>query len=175
MTDLFSLAAYDFDLPDANIAQTPIEPRHAARLLVLDPATGTLTHHTVADLPRLLPPGTLLVVNDTRVVPARLLGHKESGGRVELLLTRLDHAGKGIILLHDTRPQTAKMLPALLRELKTRGYKVVHIVPTKGDAPTALSKAEPGWTSETEANIAKVWPKILAEKRRLAKGAGQGG
>ena len=93
---------------------------------------------------------------------------------MELLLTRLDHAGKGIILLHDTRPQTAKMLPALLRELKTRGYKVVHIVPAKGDAPTALAKAEPGWTSETEANIAKVWPKILAEKRRLAKGAGQG-
>ena len=94
---------------------------------------------------------------------------------MELLLTRLDHAGKGIILLHDTRPQTAKMLPALLRELKVRGYKVVHIVPAKGDTPTALSKAEPGWTSETEANIAKVWPKILAEKRRLAKGAGQGG
>jgi peptidoglycan/xylan/chitin deacetylase (PgdA/CDA1 family) len=93
---------------------------------------------------------------------------------MELLLARLDHAGKGIILLHDTRPQTAKMLPALLRELKTRGYKVVHIVPAKGDAPTALAKAEPGWTSETEANIAKVWPKILAEKRRLAKGTGQG-
>ena len=91
---------------------------------------------------------------------------------MELLLTRLDHAGKGIILLHDTRPQTAKMLPALLRELKTRGYKVVHIVPAKGDAPTALAKADPGWTSETEANIAKVWPKILAQKRRIAKGAG---
>ena len=93
---------------------------------------------------------------------------------MELLLSRLDQAGRGIILLHDTRPQTAKMLPALLRELKTRGYKVVHIVPAKRDAPTALAKAEPGWTSETEANIAKVWPKILAEKRRLAKGAGQG-
>ncbi len=47
-----------------------------------------LAHHTVADLPQLLPPGALLVVNDTRVVPARLLGHKASGGRVELLLTR---------------------------------------------------------------------------------------
>ena len=88
---------------------------------------------------------------------------------MELLLTRLDHAGKGIILLHDTRPQTAKMLPALLRELKTRGYRVAHIVPARGDAPTALARAEPGWTSETEANIAKVWPKILAQKRRAAK------
>jgi len=89
---------------------------------------------------------------------------------MELLLARLDHAGKGIILLHDTRPQTAKMLPALLRELKARGYKVVHMIPARDDAPTPLTKAAPGWTSETEANIAKVWPKILAEKRRLAKG-----
>ena len=94
---------------------------------------------------------------------------------MELLLMRLDHAGKGIILLHDTRPQTARMLPALLRELKTRGYRVVHIVPAKGDAPTPLTKAGPGWTSETEANIAKVWPKILAEKRRLAKGTHSSG
>ena len=94
---------------------------------------------------------------------------------MELLLTRLDHAGKGIILLHDTRPQTAKMLPALLRELKARNYKVVHIVPARDDAPTPLAKAGPGWTSETEVNIAKVWPKILAEKRRLAKGGAPGG
>ena len=91
---------------------------------------------------------------------------------MELLLTRLDKAGKGIILLHDTRPQTAKMLPDLLRELKTRGYRVVHIVPARGDEPTALTKAEPGWTSETEAAIAKVWPKILVEKRRMAKPTG---
>ena len=67
------------------------------------------------------------------------------------------------------------MLPALLRELKTRGYKVVYIVPAKADAPTVLSKAEPGWASETEAYISKVQPKILAVQRRLAKGAGQGG
>ena len=90
---------------------------------------------------------------------------------MELLLSRLDQAGKGIILLHDTRPQTAKLLPDLLRALKTRGYRIVHIVPAKDDAETPLAKAGPGWSSETEVNIAKVWPKILAEKRRLAKGA----
>ncbi len=90
---------------------------------------------------------------------------------LELLLGRLDQAGKGIVLLHDTRPQTAKMLPDLLRALKARGYRIVHMVPAKDDAPTPLAKAGPGWTSEAEASIAKVWPKILAEKRRLAKAA----
>ncbi len=92
---------------------------------------------------------------------------------MELLLSRLDQAGKGIILLHDTRPQTAKMLPELLRALKARGYRIVHLVPAKDDAPTPLAKAGPSWSSETEANIAKVWPKILAEKRRMAKGAAE--
>ena len=82
------LRAYDFALPDAAIAQTPLEPRHAARLLVLTRTGEALAHHTVADLPELLPRRALLVVNDTRVVPARLLGQKASGGRVELLLTR---------------------------------------------------------------------------------------
>lgn len=82
------LADYDFDLPDDLIAQTPIEPRHASRLLVLNRHSGVVDHRGVADLPTLLTPGTLLVVNDTRVVPARLLAHKDTGGKVELLLTR---------------------------------------------------------------------------------------
>lgn len=88
MTDEFDLGAYAFDLPESAIAQLPVEPRHAARLLTLNRQTGALGHHTVADLPDLLPAETLLVVNDTRVVPARLLGRKASGGKVELLLTR---------------------------------------------------------------------------------------
>ena len=86
---------------------------------------------------------------------------------MDLLLTRLEAVGKGIVLLHDTRPQTAQMLPRLLRELKVRGYRIVHIVPGKG--PTPLAEVDPAtFTSETEAAIAKVWPKILAEKRHAA-------
>ena len=82
-----ALADYDFDLPDAQIAQHAVEPRDAARLLVAWRSREGLAHHVVADLPDLLPRRTLLVVNDTRVVPARLLGHKrDSGGAVELLL-----------------------------------------------------------------------------------------
>ena len=83
---------FDFDLPADRIAQTPAAERQAARLLVLDRATGALRHHTVGALPALLTPGDLLVVNDTRVVPARLRGRRvPSGGAVEcLLLSRRD-------------------------------------------------------------------------------------
>ncbi len=98
-----SLADYDFDLPDALIAQEAVEPRDAARMLVASLASDALAHHVVADLPDLLPRGTLLVVNDTRVVPARLLGHKrDSGGAVELLLVA-PFAGAGDDGLRDQR------------------------------------------------------------------------
>ena len=83
---------FEFELPPDRIAQTPAPDREAARLLVLDRDSGVVRHRTVADLPDLLRPGDLLVVNDTRVFPARLLGRRvPSGGAVEcLLLTRFD-------------------------------------------------------------------------------------
>jgi S-adenosylmethionine:tRNA ribosyltransferase-isomerase len=79
--------AFDYDLPDAAIAQTPIEPRDAARLLV-DRGAGEPVDHHVRDLPDLLTPGDLLVVNDTRVIPARLQLTKATGGRAEVLLAQ---------------------------------------------------------------------------------------
>ena len=81
-------AELDFELPPHFIAQTPIEPRDAARLLRLNAQNGALTHHFVRDLPTLLRRGDLLVFNDTRVLRARLEGFKPSGGRVEALLLR---------------------------------------------------------------------------------------
>ena len=78
---------FDFDLPPELIAQEPPPDRGAARLLVLDRASGSLTHTRVTALPDLLRAGDLLVVNDTRVFPARLLGRRvPSGGAVECLL-----------------------------------------------------------------------------------------
>ena len=80
---------FDYSLPPALIAQTPIEPRDAARLLLLDRAQPGLGDHHVRDLPQLLRPGDVLVFNDTRVLPARLWARKRrTGGRVELLLLR---------------------------------------------------------------------------------------
>ncbi len=75
---------FDFDLPPASIAQEPA-PRGESRLLVLD-RTGPERHARVRDLPRLLRPGDLLVLNDTRVIPARLYGRSAGGGKMEILL-----------------------------------------------------------------------------------------
>jgi S-adenosylmethionine:tRNA ribosyltransferase-isomerase len=82
---MLTLADLDYELPDALIAQAPLEARDAARMLALDRDGGDVSHRRVRDLPTLLPPA-LLVVNDTRVMPARLLGQRPGGGKAELLL-----------------------------------------------------------------------------------------
>ena len=80
---------FDYDLPVERIAQTPLEPRDASRLLVLDRKTGSLSQDHFYQLGDYLRPGDILVMNETRVIPARLFAHKiPSGGRVELLLLR---------------------------------------------------------------------------------------
>jgi S-adenosylmethionine:tRNA ribosyltransferase-isomerase len=82
-------ASFDFDLPDELIAQEPPDPRGASRLLVLRRETGVVEHSTFVRLPELLRAGDLLVLNDTRVFPARLIGRRvPSGGAVECLLLR---------------------------------------------------------------------------------------
>jgi S-adenosylmethionine:tRNA ribosyltransferase-isomerase len=82
--------AFDYDLPAAAIAQVPAEPRDAARLLVSLDAAGAAAHLRVADLAELLGPGDLLVLNDTRVLPARLRLRRATGGAVEVLLLEPD-------------------------------------------------------------------------------------
>jgi len=77
---------FDYELPDEAVAQHPV-PRGESRLLVLD-TDGAERHRTVRDLPRILRTGDLLVLNDTRVIPARLFGRRPTGGRVELLLVK---------------------------------------------------------------------------------------
>lgn len=79
---------FDYNLPPELIAQTPIEPRDASRLLVLNRANGTIAHDRFFNIERYLRPGDLLVANESRVLPARLLGRKQTGGRVEVLLLR---------------------------------------------------------------------------------------
>lgn len=93
-TDL-QLSSYDFDLPETCIAQRPVEPRHAARMLAVEPGGGC-RHLTVWDLQQELRRGDLLVVNDTRVLKARLRARRPSGGAVELLVLEpaAAHAGR---------------------------------------------------------------------------------
>ena len=82
------LSDYDYDLPDDRIAQEPVEPRDAARLLVVPRGGGAVGHRVFRDLPDLLRPDDLLVVNETRVSAVRLLGERAGGGAAEALLLR---------------------------------------------------------------------------------------
>jgi len=90
---------FHFELPDELIAQAPLPERGGSRLLVLDGESRVLRDRMFADLPSLLRRGDLLVLNDTRVLPARLYAQKPSGGRVELLLERLLGARRALFQL----------------------------------------------------------------------------
>lgn len=97
-------AEFDYHLPPELIAQTPIEPRDAARLLRLDRASGAIEHFHFHDLPDLLRPGDVLVVNESRVIPARIFAHKQgSGGAAEILLLRRIDAVTWQVLLRAHR------------------------------------------------------------------------
>lgn len=98
-----NLSDFDYELPPDRIAARPVEPRDAARMLVVDRRTGALTDATVRDLPRFLAPGDLLVVNDTRVLHARLFGKRATGGRVEILLLRREAGAVHEALLRSHR------------------------------------------------------------------------
>ena len=85
---------FDFYLPEELIAQTPLERRDTSRLLTLDKQTGETTHRHFYELPQLLRPGDCLVLNNSRVLPARLIGHRPTGGVCEVLL--LTDKGEGL-------------------------------------------------------------------------------
>ncbi len=88
MKDIYSLESYQFALPEELIAQYPVKPRDSSRLLVLNRDKGTMEDRIFSDILEYVQPGDTLVLNDTRVIPARLYGVKESGARVEILLLK---------------------------------------------------------------------------------------
>jgi S-adenosylmethionine:tRNA ribosyltransferase-isomerase len=89
MPKTFSLADFNYHLPEELIAQYPTKERSESRLMVLQIKSGEISHHTFKDLPQFLDPNDLLVFNDTKVIPARLFAKKETGGKVEILLERV--------------------------------------------------------------------------------------
>ena len=93
-----------YDLPLRLIAQAPLPERSAGRMLVLDRDSGVVTDRRVRDLPEFLGPGDLLVLNDTRVVAARVFGSKPSGGRVEILLERPVGEREALAQLRASKP-----------------------------------------------------------------------
>lgn len=95
MQDLDRLSAYDYTLPDSLIAKVPLSTRDASRLLVVSRQTGQISHRSIRDLPELLAPGDCLVLNNTRVLPARLMGHRAAtGGKWEGLYLGSDESGR---------------------------------------------------------------------------------
>ena len=91
--NLKRLAAYDYDLPKELIAQEPASPRDAAKLMVVNKTTGKIAHRRFFDLPEILGDGDVLVFNDSKVIPARLKGKKETGGVVEIFLLASQKSG----------------------------------------------------------------------------------
>jgi len=131
---------FDYDLPEELIAQAPLPERDASRLLVLPRGGGDLQHRAVRELPALLRPGDLLVVNDARVIPARLFGRKEgSGGKVELLLVEPVGGADWLALGQASKPLREGMQVEVLgnrieiREVRPGGELVVRL-PLDGDA-----------------------------------------
>ena len=94
---------FDYELPPEYIAQTPLEPRDASKLLVLARADGSITHSVFHDIGDYLNPGDLLVVNKTRVIPARIHARKPTGGKVEILLLRKNEHGTWLAMLGGKR------------------------------------------------------------------------
>jgi S-adenosylmethionine:tRNA ribosyltransferase-isomerase len=111
---------FHYDLPEDRIAQAPLPERSASRLLVLDGAIGALADRRFTDLPDLLRPGDLLVLNDTRVIPARLLGRKPTGGAVEVLVERVLDERRLLAHLRASKPPAGGTLLELEGDLPLR-------------------------------------------------------
>jgi len=130
-----SLDAYDFDLPEALIAQRPPERRDGARMLVLDRATGAVSDHRFADLPSFVRAGDAVVLNDTRVVPARLVGARRGGGRAEIFLLERRDDGTWTALVRPGRKLGAGTVVALdgglsahVESVVPEGQRVVRLM-----------------------------------------------
>lgn len=123
-----------YDLPEELIAQTPLERRDGSRLLVLNRQTGALEHRHFYDIVEYLNPGDCLVMNDSRVLPARLLGHRPTGGAVEVLLLRDLGGGDWECLVKPGRKMQEGQevifgdgqLTATVRAVREDGNRVVH-------------------------------------------------
>jgi len=138
------LSQFDYHLPPELIAQTPIEPRHAARLMVINRQTGEISHHTFADIAKFLQPGDLMIANNSRVLPARLYGRKSTGGQVEILLLKprtdlsLSHATTWEVLVGGKRLQ-----PGVIVEISQQPPLSLTVLADLGEARRLVEFNQP--------------------------------
>lgn len=141
---MFDIEAYNYELPQRLIAQVPALRRDHSRLLVVDRLRNSFSGKNFSDLPTLLRPGDLLVVNDTRVVPARLFGRKESGGQVEILVlqhpdsSKEDLSTRSCLLKSSKRPREGSLLyfdPGVTGQVKEVLVNGLVKITFRGDRP----------------------------------------
>jgi S-adenosylmethionine:tRNA ribosyltransferase-isomerase len=139
---------FDYELPPDRIAQEPLPERDASRMLLLDRRTGALAHHHFRELPDLLRPDDVLVVNDSKVIPARLHGRKATGGRAEVLLVRPLADGDWLAMTRPGLPPGGRVVVARdgLRltvealAVGDDGLRTVHLEADSGDVAAALAQ-----------------------------------
>ena len=124
-------SSYDFTLPSELIASHPAHPRDHAKLLVYNRSTDTITHSHFYDLEKFIPKDCALIFNDTKVIKARLFGHKPSGGKIELLINRPLNANDINVYIRgkvkvDTQIEFDEDLVGVVKELKDDGSRVVN-------------------------------------------------
>ncbi|HET8730706.1 MAG TPA: tRNA preQ1(34) S-adenosylmethionine ribosyltransferase-isomerase QueA [Moraxellaceae bacterium] len=157
------LSDFHFDLPDDLIARYPEAVRSASRLLQVDARAGTWHHGRFADVPGLLQPGDLLVFNDTRVMPARLFGQKETGGRFELLVERITGPDEALVhlraskspkagaVLHFGKGVTAVMVERVEALFRLRfSQPVMDVMLAQGELPLPPYMDRPAEGSDAE-------------------------
>ena len=126
-------SSYDFTLPSELIASHPAHPRDHAKLLVYNRSTDTITHAHFYDLEKFIPKDCALIFNDTKVIKARLFGHKPSGGKIELLINRPLNANDINVYIRgkvkvDTQIKFDEDLVAVVKELRDDGSRVVNFL-----------------------------------------------
>lgn len=118
MINYTKLSTYDYHLPENLIAQTPIEKRDESRLLVFDRKTGDTLHRHFKDITDFLRKGDVLVVNNTRVLPARLMAHKDTGANIEILLLKRINLTDWEVLMKPAKRLKVGMVVTISNELK---------------------------------------------------------
>jgi S-adenosylmethionine:tRNA ribosyltransferase-isomerase len=130
----------DYELPEALIAQRPADPRDSSRLMVVDAKAGTIAHHVFRDLPRFLRPGDALVLNETKVLPARVRARRPGGGEVELLFLR-DLDGPWEVLARPSK----RLRPGMMLGV---GGEELELVENLGDGHWTVRGENPRGTME---------------------------
>lgn len=155
----YAVSAFDYPLPQHLIAQRPLADRSASRLLVLDRRTGAIEHRSFRDFPSLVEPGDVIVVNASRVIPARLKGRRDNGREAEILLVHPEPDGTWLAMVHpggklkagrtvrfgdDATAEVAEVLGGGLRRLRFTGRcEVRELMERYGSVPLPPYIARP--------------------------------